>query len=89
MSTALLKITGHVQGVFYRAHAQEEAKKLGLKGYAKNLPEGSVEALVQGPEEKIKQFINWAKEGSPRAEVKNVEIKWDNVEKEFPDFEIF
>lgn len=85
---ALLKISGHVQGVFYRTHAQEEAKKLNLAGYIKNLPDGKVEALLQGPESQINTFIEWAKEGSPGAKVDKVDIKWQNIGKEFPSFQI-
>lgn len=89
MQQALLKISGHVQGVFYRANAQEEAQKLGLTGYAKNMPDGSVEALLQGSEAQINSFIEWAREGSSGAKVDKVEIEWQTPSQDFKNFEIY
>lgn len=86
---ALLEISGRVQGVFYRAHAQNEAQKLRLTGYAKNMPGGSVEILLQGPESQINAFIEWAREGSPSAKVDKVEVKWQTPVENFKNFEIF
>lgn len=86
---ALLKISGHVQGVFYRAYAQEEAQKLGLTGYAKNMPDGSVETLLQGSEAQINSFIEWAREGSPGAKIDKVEIEWQTPVQDLKNFEIF
>lgn len=86
---ALLKISGRVQGVFYRTHARAEAQKLNLTGYAKNLPDGNVEALLQGQEAQINSFITWAHEGSPSAKVEKVEIEWQEVSIKSTDFKIF
>lgn len=88
---ALLKITGKVQGVFYRANATKEAYKLGLKGYASNMGDGSVEVLLQGDEEQIKQFIDWAKEGPDKAKVEEVNINWTDLDKEkkFENFKTY
>lgn len=86
---ALITISGHVQGVFYRAHAQKEAQQLGLAGYAKNLPNGNVEALLQGQEDKINNFIEWARQGSPSAHVDKVDITWQEIKQKFTEFEIF
>ena len=83
---ALLNITGHVQGVFYRAHAKEKADQLHLTGYAKNMPDGSVEALIQGSEENIKSFIDWAHEGSPKAKIDQIKISWQTAKDKFTDF---
>ncbi|MFH1284787.1 MAG: acylphosphatase [Candidatus Peregrinibacteria bacterium] len=79
MKQAVLKITGRVQGVFFRSSAREEAVALNLTGHARNMPDGTVEVLVQGAEEDIKKFIDWCKEGSPSAEVANVEIDWQPI----------
>ena len=88
MSQALLRITGHVQGVFYRDNAQAQAQALGLTGYIKNMPDHSVEALAQGEKEKIQAFAEWCKQGSSSAKVENVEISWQEPEKTFNSFEI-
>lgn len=76
MKEALLLVSGRVQGVFFRANAKEEAERLELKGYAKNLDNGSVEILVQGKEDRIGQFIKWCEEGPKSATVTNIKIAW-------------
>ena len=86
---AVLLISGHVQGVCFRAHAEEEAARLGLTGYARNLPEGHVEALVQGDEEKIHSFIEWSKKGSRSAKVEKVEVSWSEPTQAYEDFRIY
>lgn len=88
MKEALLKVTGKVQGVFYRAYAREKAQELGLTGYASNLPDGSVEALVQGSGDTIKQFIDWARSGSPGAKVNRVSVKWEKIQEKYNNFKI-
>ncbi len=89
LKQATITISGHVQGVFYRSHAQEEAKILALTGYVKNLPNGNVEALAQGTEEQINSFIEWARKGSPSAHVDNVDVTWQEIKQKFIGFEIF
>ncbi len=83
---ALLNITGHVQGVFYRAHAKEKADQLHLTGYIKNMPDGSVEALIYGKEEDIKSFIDWAHEGSPKSKVNQIKTIWQAAKGKPTDF---
>jgi acylphosphatase len=72
--TYKLRITGKVQGVWYRASAKEKALSLGLTGKIWNAPDGNVEAIVQGPEEKIRSFIEWCKKGPSNADVENVHV---------------
>lgn len=86
---AIIKITGKVQGVFYRAYAREQALSLGLTGYARNMDDGSVEILVQGKEVAIKGFIQWCQKGSPSAKVDGVSVKWDPTVKLAEGFRIF
>lgn len=69
-----LLIHGKVQGVYYRASAEQEALMLGLSGWVRNRFSGEVEALVYGPEDAIEAFIDWAHEGPPAAEVTRIEI---------------
>lgn len=88
MQQALLKITGKVQGVFFRATAKEKADKLGLSGYARNLPEGNVEILLQGKKEVIEEFISWAKQGPELANVEQITIQWQNITERLNQFEI-
>lgn len=58
---AHLFIEGKVQGVFFRASAKEQADKLGLNGWVRNLSDGSVEIQVEGEKETLKRFLEWCK----------------------------
>jgi acylphosphatase len=86
VTRAELLIMGRVQGVFYRASAQQEGMRLGLLGEVRNLPDGSVEAVVEGPRERIEEFIDWCKRGPPAAEVENVRVRWSKALGEFRTF---
>lgn len=67
-----LIVRGRVQGVFFRAHTQEMGRKLGLSGWVRNLPDGSVEIAAEGEEEKMKEFLSFCRQGPPLARVKEV-----------------
>ena len=87
MTCFLIKVSGLVQGVFFRHSAKIEAEKLGLKGCAKNLKDGSVEIIVCGEKDKINEFIEWCRNGSSMAKVERIEAK--EIEyKKFKDFDI-
>lgn len=77
--TRRLIIHGKVQGVYYRASAQAEARKLALSGWVRNLANGDVEALVSGPEQAVEAFIDWARQGPPAAKVVRVEVSADDA----------
>lgn len=82
MKVVNLLVFGHVHGVGFRKFVRYNAQKLGLVGWVRNLPEGTVEAEVSGPEERIQKLINLTKKGPFLAEVTNVEVNLH--EKEFP-----
>ena len=88
MQTYKFIITGSVQGVGYRAFIRENALKEGFRGYVKNLPDDSVEAVVNvSNENELKKFIEILKKGSPFSYVDNIIYnKIDNME--FKNFEI-
>ena len=65
-------VRGHVQGVFFRASAQERAERLGLTGHAVNRSDGSVEVLICGPEEARDEMISWLWKGPPGAQVEDL-----------------
>ncbi|MFT4018646.1 MAG: acylphosphatase [Agriterribacter sp.] len=69
-----LKITGKVQGVFYRAGAAGEALRLGVKGEVWNNQDGSVGLIAEGEEDVVNALINWCGKGPAGAEVKNVTV---------------
>lgn len=67
-------VRGRVQGVFFRACTEEEALRLGLAGWVRNLPDGAVEALIQGEAGRVDEMMRWLAKGSPRAVVAAVEV---------------
>jgi acylphosphatase len=70
-----LLIRGTVQGVWYRKSAVQEAVRLGVTGYAMNLPDGSVRIEAEGPREALDLFVEWCRVGPPRAIVENIDVK--------------
>jgi len=80
-------VSGRVQGVFYRATCVRKAESLGLRGYARNLPDGRVEVLACGEPATVEQFIAWLWEGSPASKVTGVETSdAETAEGERPGF---
>lgn len=71
-----LHIRGRVQGVYFRAHAREEAHRLGLLGWVANAADGSVHAEAEGPRAQVERFVAWCGRGSPASEVQRVESEW-------------
>ncbi len=69
----LCRVTGRVQGVFYRASTQAQARKLGVTGYAKNLTDGSVEVLAVGSAAQVDVLVQWLWQGSPTSAVAQIE----------------
>jgi acylphosphatase len=69
-----LQIHGKVQGVFYRQSARELAKLLGLDGWIKNNPDGTVELEARGAEQAVEQFLSWCQKGPPHAEVRQITV---------------
>lgn len=85
---ASLRIKGYVQGVFYRHSAMELAVGLGLKGFVRNLPDGDVEAVAEGPAEALEKFISWSRRGPPAARVEQVEVSYSPATSEFARFQV-
>lgn len=68
-----VRVTGRVQGVFYRASCQSEAEARGLSGWVRNLDDGSVEALLVGDADAVESMIEWCRSGPELARVDRVE----------------
>ena len=81
-------VTGKVQGVYYREETRKAADRLGLKGYVKNLPNGSVEAVFKGRQSLVKKMIDWCYTGSPAAIVQNVSTEETDPLENYQTFEI-
>ncbi len=84
----VLLVRGRVQGVFFRAATQREARRLGVTGWVKNRNDGTVEVLAEGDEDAIKEFTNWANHGPSAARVDAVDVRWRGYTGEFPEFSI-
>lgn len=82
-----ISITGKVQGVYFRATAADEARKLGLTGFVRNESDGSVYIEAEGEEEALQKLVDWSKHGPPRAQVEEVQVK-EGVLKHFISFDI-
>lgn len=80
-------ISGKVQGVYYRASAAQEATRLGLTGYAKNLPDGRVELVAEGPDTALASLKQWCHQGPPAADVDRVDAAEGAATGEFTSFE--
>ena len=83
-----LHIRGRVQGVFYRDSTQREAQRMELRGWVRNRSDGSVEAVVQGPPERVAALIDWCHEGPPLAQVAEVAVTEESGDTEELEFEV-
>jgi len=83
---AHVRIYGKVQGVTFRASTRRECRGRGLTGWVRNLRDGSVEAILEGPREEVEEVVDWARGGPPRAEVDHLEVEWEDPTGDFSDF---
>lgn len=80
-----LYITGTVQGVFFRAFVKENAEKINIKGFVRNLDDGRVEAFLEGNVDDVKKMIEICKKGPKHSQIRDIEIK----EERFQGFKVF
>lgn len=83
-----LIVCGRVQGVFFRAAAASQARALGIKGFARNRPDGTVEVTAEGTRPNLELLLAWAHLGPPHARVDAVSAKWSEFRGEFTDFSV-
>jgi acylphosphatase len=81
-------VSGVVQGVGFRMWAQRRARALGLTGYARNLEDGSVEVVGEGPRETLERFLVILRRGPESAAVRSVQVLWETCAGESDRFEI-
>ena len=81
-------VSGQVQGVFFRDSARKKAEQLSLAGWVENLPDGRVEALFEGAQEKVREMIQWCEEGPPHATVEEVDAEFEDIEESLEGFEV-
>lgn len=88
LARAHLIIEGRVQGVFFRAFTREVGANLKLQGWVRNRPDGSVEAVFEGPKESVESAIARCRMGPPGSRVDNISEKWEEYSGEFNTFTI-
>jgi acylphosphatase len=81
-------IHGFVQGVFFRASTREEAMRLNVGGWVRNLPDGTVQALFEGEKKRVEEIIGWCHKGPSGSRVSKVEIEWEPYKGEYKLFDI-
>lgn len=81
-------VHGMVQGVNFRAYTVREAQRLGLTGWVRNRPDGTVETVAEGPREALEAFLEFLFTGSPSASVDKVTPTWGQATGEFDDFRV-
>ena len=81
-----MKVVGQVQGVWYRASTAGVAQNLKLKGYAKNLSDGSVEIVAVGDEAGLLKLKKWCERGPKHSVVGKIEEEWNGNEQKFAEF---
>jgi acylphosphatase len=80
-------VHGRVQGVYFRQYTVNHGRELGLKGYAKNMPDGTtVEVYAEGERSALLNLIEFVQTGSPRARVDSIEVEWVKAEGRSVDF---
>ena len=75
MKTVRAKISGQVQGVFFRKFIKDEADKLEIKGHVRNLESGEVEVMIEGSPELVDKMLACCKKGAPHSTIKGVDVQ--------------
>ena len=86
MKRLRLLVTGRVQRVSFRAHTQAEARRLGLVGWVRNLSDGTVELVAEGPQEALEALLAWAQQGPSLARVARADPEWGPATGEHDSF---
>jgi acylphosphatase len=83
-----LRVRGRVQGVWYRGALQAEARRRGVRGWVRNLADGSVEAVIEGPSHAVRAVAAWCRRGPAGARVTDVVERVEPAGEPLADFEI-
>ena len=83
-----VRISGHVQGVFFRANTWKIARSLRLTGWVRNLPDGRVETVFEGEPKNAEAMVAWCRTGTPPARVEHVDVAEESSAGGFTDFNI-
>jgi acylphosphatase len=81
-------VSGHVQGVFFRASTRDVAVRCGVRGFVRNLPERQVEAVLQGDRAAVENVIGFLREGPPGAVVTDIVVEWRTATASYEGFHV-
>ena len=81
-------IHGRVQGVFFRLETQKAARRYGAVGWVRNLPDGTVEAVIEGPEDAVESLLAWCRQGPRMAQVDKVDVSREDFTDAYDSFEV-
>ena len=87
MKRIIIKVHGLVQGVFFRYTTRKKARRLGLTGVVKNMPDGSVYIEAEGPEDQLEELLAFSKKGPKQAVVEKVDYYYEKVENKYSKFD--
>jgi acylphosphatase len=73
---AWIRVEGRVQGVGFRAGAYSRARSLQVAGWVRNNPDGSLEAELEGPRDRVESLLDWFRRGPRGADIEDVEVEW-------------
>ena len=76
MKRAVVRVRGNVQGVFFRSELRDRARSLGLAGWVRNMPDGSVEAAFEGEDGRVDSLVEWCRRGPAGARVDDLDVTW-------------
>lgn len=86
MKRVRILIEGKLQGANFRYHTQQEAQKLGLAGFVRNLSDGRIEIDAQGDDESVDKMLTWCQEGPQSAQLKSILFRYDEPNEHATDF---
>ncbi len=81
-------VHGRVQGVNFRHHTRTQALALGLAGYVRNRPDGTVQVVAQGEERALSKMLGWLHRGPMLADVRKVDVTWQDGQESMGDFKV-
>jgi acylphosphatase len=77
VTRARVRVHGRVQGVFFRAETRDRARSLGLAGWVRNCPDGSVEAVFEGDRGRVESMVDWCGRGPSGASIDSLDVEWE------------
>ena len=85
---ARVVISGRVQGVAYRFETRWAAERIGVRGWVRNRPDGTVQALFEGERERVEEMLGWCRRGPALARVTAVDVEWEDYRGDLAEFRI-